>query len=91
MMEKVVEISMPANTEGFEKFSEKFEAVANATAKIDASKTQTFANMLTATQNLSQSLSLNQTVIVKIGSDKFKGVIEKIIDNKMPDNAISQT
>ena len=91
MMEKVVEISMPANTEGFEKFSEKFEAVANATAKIDASKTQTFANMLTATQNLSQSLSLNQTVIVKIGSDKFKGVIEKIIDNKMPDNAISLT
>lgn len=87
MMEKIVEVSEPTTVAGFEKFSDKFNAVAEATAKIEIAKTNTFTQMLTATQNLSQSLNLNQTVVVRIGSDKFKGVIEKIIDNKMPDNA----
>jgi hypothetical protein len=89
MMEKIVEVSQPKTVEGFEKFSDKFNAVAEATAKIEVAKTNTFTQMLTATQNLSQSLNLNQTVVVRIGSDKFKGVIEKIIDNKMPDNSTS--
>lgn len=89
MLEKIVQVSDPTTLTGFEKFSEKFDAVAQATAKIEVAKTNTFTQMLTATQNLSQALNLNQTVVVRIGSDKFKGVIEKIIDNKMPENATS--
>jgi hypothetical protein len=47
--------------------------------------------MLTATQNLAQSMSINQTVVVKIGSQQFKGVIESVVNDKMPNNATATT
>jgi hypothetical protein len=90
-MEKIVEVSEPKSISGFEKFSDKFEAVAEATAKIEVAKTQTFTQMLTATQNLAQSMSINQTVVVKIGSQQFKGVIESVVNDKMPNNATATT
>lgn len=89
VMEKSVEISEPSTIEGFEKFSDKFEAVARATALVDASKTQTFISLLSATQNLSQALKLNQTVIVQVGDKKFEGYIKSVVNNMFPDSAIS--
>ena len=88
-MEKSVEISEPSTIEGFEKFSDKFEAVARATAFVDASKTQTFVSLLNATQNLSQALKLDQTVIVQVGDKKFEGYIKSVVNNMFPDSAIS--
>jgi hypothetical protein len=90
IMEKSVEIAEPSNIKGFEQFSEKFEAVAKATANVDASKTQTFTNLLTATQNLSQALKVNNTVVVKIGDKKFEAVIEETINKVMGDQTISR-
>jgi len=89
IMEKSVEISEPSTIEGFEKFSDKFEAVARATAFVDASKTQTFVSLLNATQNLSQALKLDQTVIVQVGDKKFEGYIKSVVNNMFPDSAIS--
>jgi hypothetical protein len=89
VMEKSVEISEPSTIQGFEKFSEKFEAVAKATANVDASRTQSFANLLIATQNLSQAFKVNTTVNVKIGDKKFEAVVEEIVDKKMGDASIN--
>ncbi len=89
VMEKSVEISEPSTIQGFEKFSEKFEAVVRATANVDASRTQSFANLLIATQNLSQAFKVNTTVNVKIGDKKFEAVVEEIVDKKMGDPSTS--
>lgn len=89
-MEKIVDVSQPATIVGFEKFSEKFEAVAKATAEVEVSKMQSFANMFTATQNLSESLKLDQTVIVKIGDKKFDGYIVEIMDKHYGDVSTSR-
>lgn len=89
-MEKIVDVSQPATIVEFEKFSEKFEAVAKATAEVEVSKMQSFANMFTATQNLSESLKLDQTVIVKIGDKKFDGYIVEIVDKAMGDSSTSR-
>ena len=91
VMEKSVEISEPSTIQGFEKFSEKFGAVARATANVDASRTQSFANLLVATQNLSQAFKVNTTVNVKIGDKKFEAVVEEIVNKKMGDASISGT
>ncbi len=89
IMEKSVEISEPSIIEGFEKFSEKFSAVAKATANINANNTKTFVSLLNATQNLSQALKLDQTVIVQVGDKKFEGYIKSVVNNMFPDSAIS--
>lgn len=91
MMEKIVQVSEPTTLKGFEQFSEKFNLVAEATAKVDATKTQTFTNLLNATQNLSQALKLNQTVIVKIGDKKIQGVITEVLNDMMPDQNITNS
>jgi len=89
IMEKSVEISEPSTVQGFEKFSEKFSAVAQATANINANNTKTFVSLLNATQNLSQALKLDQTVIVQVGDKKFEGYIKSVVNNMFPDSAIS--
>ena len=85
IMEKSVEISEPSTIQGFEKFSEKFQAVVKATATIDATKTQNFANLLVATQNLSQAFKVNTTVNVKIGDKKFEAFVEEVINRGLGD------
>jgi hypothetical protein len=91
VLEKIVEVTEPQTLSGFQKFSEKFELAAKATAQINANNTQALTNMLVATQNVSQVLAMKQTVIVKIGNKEIEGMIDERIDATKPRTANQNT
>lgn len=77
VMEKAVEVSNPEVLSGFESFKDNFEAIVKATAEFEVKKAQSFTNLLTATQNLSQNLQLKQDIKVLIDSQAVAARIEK--------------
>jgi uncharacterized small protein (DUF1192 family) len=80
MMEKIVEISEPTAALQFSQFKEDFQAVAEATAKFEIDKANSFTNLLTATQNLSQNLQLKQDIKVMIDGREVAARIERTIN-----------
>jgi len=91
IMEKSVEVSEPSTIEGFENFSKKFSAVTEAVANVNANNATTITNLLTATQNLSQALKLDQTILVQVGDKKFEAYVREIVKNTFPDGSTSFT
>jgi hypothetical protein len=77
VMEKAVEVSNPEVLSGFESFKDNFEAIVKATAEFEVKKAQSFTNLLTATQNLSQNLQLKQDIKVLVDSQAIAARIEK--------------
>ena len=91
VMEKSVEVSEPSTIEGFENFSKKFSAVTEAVANVNANNATTITNLLSATQNLSQALKLDQTILVQVGDKKFESYVREIVKNTFPDGSTSLT
>jgi len=77
MMEKIVEISEPTAALQFSQFKEDFQAVAEATAKFEIDKANSFTNLLTATQNLSANLQLKQDIKVLIDGQELTTKVQK--------------
>jgi len=77
MMEKIVEISEPTAALQFSQFKEDFQAVAEATAKFEIDKANSFTNLLTATQNLSANLQLKQDIKVLIDGQELATKVQK--------------